>query len=76
MHATGVIWAYTDPIPWARGEHCRFGTVEECAAPASHKVEEVSDDPRHPLTAYLCCEHFGAVMGPLAQRCCLRARVI
>jgi len=46
-----------------------------CGKPASHKLEEsiMHDDPsntwqpfpgRHPLTAYVCCEHFRAVLGP------------
>ncbi len=47
------------------GEICNVGP---CIAPAVAKVEEAifSDDParsRHPLTAYLCREHFGMVMG-------------
>lgn len=45
-----------------RGERCR------CGSPAVAKVEEhvFDDDPapyRHPLTAYLCREHFVDVMG-------------
>jgi hypothetical protein len=45
------------------GEICRI-----CGKPAAAKVEEVIqiDDPhvyRHPLTAYLCDEHFARVMG-------------
>lgn len=53
-----------------KGEHCF------CGKPAEHKVEEViqRDDPqpiRHPLTSYICHEHFVRVMGPLrpAPRC-------
>jgi hypothetical protein len=48
------------------GERCAI-----CGAPATHKLEEAifHDDPqpqRHPLTAYVCCEHFRAIMGPAA----------
>jgi hypothetical protein len=47
------------------GERCY------CGKPAEHKVEEVifDDDPiqsRHPLTSYICHEHFAGVMGPAA----------
>jgi hypothetical protein len=53
-----------------RGERCSV-----CGATATHKVgEEIQpDDPdrhRHNLTAYLCCEHFGLVLGPEARRRC------
>lgn len=57
------------------GEVCRV-----CKAPAAHKVEETPlidpveyppgtpiypwAVPFHPLTAYLCCEHFTMIMGP------------
>lgn len=46
------------------GEVCRYGT---CTAPAVAKVEEaiLFDDPnpgRHPLTAYICADHFGRLM--------------
>jgi hypothetical protein len=42
-----------------------------CGKPAAHKVEEVdfADDPqpiRHPLTSYVCREHFREIMGPAA----------
>jgi hypothetical protein len=52
------------------GERCLV-----CGQAASHKIgEEIPpDDPgpsRHNLTAYLCCEHFGLVMGPEARRRC------
>lgn len=41
---------------------------------STHKVEEniFRDEPRirHPLTAYVCCECFGKLMGPFAvDRC-------
>ncbi|MCP3471351.1 hypothetical protein NLM33_13520 [Bradyrhizobium sp. CCGUVB1N3] len=43
-----------------------------CGEPAAHKVEEVvfADDPqpvRHPLTSYVCREHFREIMGPTAS---------
>lgn len=45
-----------------RGEHCT-----QCDRAATHKVGEeiLHDDPnpiRHNLTAYVCCDHFYAVM--------------
>lgn len=43
-----------DIVPWAVEERCYF-----CKYPASHKVEETNTNPAiHPLTAYVCCEHF------------------
>lgn len=52
---------------------CCGGEVCPCGAPAEHKVEEVlfSDDPaqyRHPLTRYICHEHFLFIMGSAAER--------
>jgi hypothetical protein len=52
------------------GEQCSV-----CGATATHKVgEEIPpDDPdryRHNLTAHLCCEHFGQILGPEARRRC------
>ena len=49
------------------GERCY------CGSPAEHKVEETifMDDPhphRHPLTRYICHEHFAQIMGPAAER--------
>jgi len=49
-----------------QGERCH------CGLAAWHKVEETVffDDPlpnRHPLTAYLCHEHFREIMGPAAD---------
>lgn len=46
------------------GERCSM-----CDKPATHKVgEEIMwDDPnkmRHNLTAYVCCDHFRAILGP------------
>lgn len=53
-----------------RGENCgichRIGGTK---TPATHKVEEDPlDDPsiKHPLTQYVCCDHFGFIMGPHA----------
>lgn len=48
---------------YCQGEKCHV-----CKQPAYAKVEEVifDDDPyqlRHPLTAYLCREHFTDIMG-------------
>jgi hypothetical protein len=52
-------------------ECCTGRKCDICHRPAAHKVEEVifDDDPdihRHPLTTYLCCPHFVAVMGNAA----------
>jgi len=54
------------------GEFCNM-----CGTPASHKVEEVIECfdkagqiVRHPLVAYLCCKHFGEVMGLWAKEVC------
>ena len=49
--------------PTCEGEQCSI-----CGKPAAAKVEEsiTSDDPfgnRHPLTAYVCREHFWQIMG-------------
>lgn len=52
------------PIESAEGEHCF------CGQPASHKVEEVTDQARHPFTRYVCCKHFAALMGKVASRWC------
>jgi hypothetical protein len=56
----------------AEGEWCSV-----CKAPAKHKVEEdipYFDKPgqivRHPLTTYLCCEHFSQLMGVMAKEIC------
>lgn len=56
---------YTHPNPAAAEEKCSV-----CNQQATHKVAEVTDDARHPLTNYLCCADFGMVMGPVAQRVC------
>ena len=57
-----------------KGEFCSV-----CKSPATHKVgEEISyDDPlpnRHNLTAYVCCEHFGLIMGSLAKQLCAQIK--
>lgn len=52
-------------LPSAEGERCRI-----CWEPATHKVEEVCEQARHGFTAYVCCEHFGMIMGPMAQAWC------
>ncbi len=45
-----------------------------CRQPASHKIAEdmgAEDyNIRHPFTAYLCCGHFAAIMGPVAREFC------
>ena len=42
-----------------------------CGGPATHKVAEDNlMEHRHPFTNYLCCEHFGLVMGGVAQDWC------
>lgn len=60
------------------------GNVEEvcgrCGYPATHKIEEVVPDDelgygafctqRHPFTNWVCCTHFGEVMGPMAVKWC------
>ena len=51
------------PFPiWAFEEKCRCGKL------AAHKIQETSGPATfHPLTAYLCCEHFAESMGHLAH---------
>lgn len=40
--------------PWAVEEHCFY-----CGGNATHKIEETTGPIHfHPLTAYVCCEHF------------------
>lgn len=51
-----------------------------CGAQATHKIEEAipSDEPgqsefesqRHEFTNWICCKHFGEVMGPAAVAWC------
>lgn len=55
--------------PSCGGEKCMV-----CSEPATHKIgeEHLHGVPRrmHNLTAYVCCEHFGMVMGPFARSHC------
>jgi hypothetical protein len=40
--------------PWVVEEHCFY-----CGKQATHKIEETTGPVNfHPLTAYVCCEHF------------------
>ena len=40
--------------PWCVEESCIY-----CGAGASHKIEETTGPVNiHPMTAYVCCEHF------------------
>jgi hypothetical protein len=62
-------------IDSAEGVDCHIkvavvGQEQPCGRPARHKVEEVTDDERHPFTAYVCCFHFGKIMGKVAERWC------
>lgn len=55
-------------IPKWRSLSCEGETCSICNEPAGAKVEEhiFSDDPiavRHPLTAYVCMNHFRNIMG-------------
>lgn len=47
---------------------CKGETCSVCGKPANNKLEETIfwDDPnqmRHPLTAYVCREHFRMIVG-------------
>jgi hypothetical protein len=53
------------PYPYAASERCRVCTMQ-----ATHKVGEYTTQDRHEFTAYLCCEHFGAIMGRVARHWC------
>jgi hypothetical protein len=53
------------PYPYAQSEKCRV-----CMLQATHKVGEYTTQDRHEFTAYLCCEHFGAIMGRVARHWC------
>ena len=64
--------AYHYVLDSCEGEPCSV-----CHEPAKHKVEEVIDVfdkagqiVRHPMTAYLCCKHFGDIMGNWAKEVC------
>ncbi|MGY8665719.1 hypothetical protein Q3C01_25630 [Bradyrhizobium sp. UFLA05-109] len=57
----GLVERSAPPRGSCDGERCF------CGEPAAHKVEEVvfADDPqpiRHPLTSYVCREHFRQIM--------------
>jgi 3-deoxy-D-manno-octulosonate 8-phosphate phosphatase KdsC-like HAD superfamily phosphatase len=58
------------------GEQCGHEVGDNyCGQPATHKVgEEIApDDPhkrRHNLTVYVCCEHFGQILGDFAREIC------
>lgn len=41
-----------------------------CNRPATHKVAEETEQPRHPFTAYLCCECFDGLFGAVAKQWC------
>jgi hypothetical protein len=52
--------------PYSEGEKCQV-----CKSPARHKVGEEDTQPDlHNWTTYLCCHHFGIIMGPVAYRDC------
>lgn len=55
--------------PSCGGEHCRV-----CGKPATHKVGEETRQRRHNYTAYVCCECFGNIFGPMAQQWCQSAK--
>lgn len=62
----GFIERAAPPSAICQGEVCR------CGKPAAHKVEEIvfSDDRqpiRHPLTSYVCRDHFAELMGAAAR---------
>lgn len=63
-------WTYTHPYPYAEGVTCHMCKDELKFAAATHKVAEVTEDYRHELTAYVCCAHFAAIMGPQAAKMC------
>jgi hypothetical protein len=66
--------------PVLEGQRIAKDGFAYCGQPATHKVgEEIPfDDPsnseifhaRHNLTAYVCCVHFGEILGPLARQIC------
>ena len=64
----GLVERSAPPRGCCEGERCMI-----CDAPAEHKVEETvfADDPqpiRHPLTSYVCHDHFVELMGPAARK--------
>ena len=60
---------FTPPTHYV-SKSCGGETCSVCDKPATHKLgEEIMwDDPnpaRHNLTAYVCCEHWTMILGPL-----------
>lgn len=58
-------------------KQCEGVKCQMCENDATHKVGEVifTDDPyqhRHNLTAYVCCECFAAIFGPITKEFCKR----
>lgn len=50
---------------FVKGEFCGPCYREDHGkVPATRKVEEVTIEPRHPYTQYVCENCFGAIMGP------------
>jgi hypothetical protein len=52
------------------GEEFLYGMSSEIDLEAEEAVDPYKTTVRHNLTQYLCCEHFAAVMGPLAEAWC------
>lgn len=63
------------PLPRVQDERSSHSfpvTVSEercrCGAPAAHKLgESTGPDNFHPLTAYVCCQHFSSLIGPCGE---------
>jgi hypothetical protein len=54
-----------EKVDYCLGEKCR------CGKPAVRKIEEVifdNEDSRHPLTQYVCQEHFNEVLRPYLRK--------
>ena len=60
---------YEHPSPLASGERC-YMCPKAWGPAATHKVSEVTNYARHPLTTFVCCGHFAMIMGPLAGEMC------
>jgi hypothetical protein len=54
-------------VPYCEEEECY---VEGCGLPATHRVEESARFNHLGYVAYLCCGHFGYIMGKLARLYC------
>lgn len=54
------------------GDYFLTGEKCKCGRQATHKVQEFvpDSDNRHPFTAYLCCNCFGKLFGPMAVLSC------